>query len=221
MNILGWLIPIVIIISALATAKFAHLNKLSWKHIIPAIVIPSVPVAVWDYYFTDWGIWANTYSDLLTVLLFYPAMYLLILITYLLIKQKVIKEYLNQAVAWVMSVLVFTFLAVLWFTNIKTTFLSIPTLFSAFLMLIIFVMYKRDYTQSFFFTYAALLIPYFIIKQIYVSAGTLTYNKDMLTGLYIWGVPVEELIILFALVIMSVIMYEYLEKRSREKSKDQ
>lgn len=213
MDSVAWLIPIVILISALAIARLAHLNKLSWKYIIPVIIIPNLPLAVWDYYFVDWGVWKVSGNNWVNVFLFYPVLFAFSLSVYYLIRQRITKQYLGATTLWGISILFFLVLIFIWFTHIKITYLSIPTLYSAFLVLVIFVFYKRTYTQNFFITYASLAIPYIIVKQIQISAGYLTYNKDMLTGVYIFNVPIEELIIIFAITLMTIISFEYLLKK--------
>jgi len=80
---------------------------------------------------------------------------------------------------------------------------------------------KADYLGRFFVSYIIVLVPFLLVNGI--LTGSLTsepvvwYNDNFNLGLRIFTIPVEDVFYGMLLILGNVAIYEYLQKRSREK----
>jgi lycopene cyclase domain-containing protein len=135
----------------------------------------------------------------------YEALKYLVTKDYLALYQKIISILLI-----VMLVVVATFNLGKWYT--ATTFLAL----AAYLTVLQFVL-KSDFLSRFYFSYAFVLIPFFIVNGIltgsFIEGEVVWYNDAENLGIRIGTIPVEDIFYGMLLLVMNVSIFEWLQRR--------
>jgi lycopene cyclase domain-containing protein len=81
---------------------------------------------------------------------------------------------------------------------------------------------KADYLGRFFVAYIIILIPFLLVNGIltgsWISEPVVWYNDNFNLDLRILTIPLEDVFYGMLLILSNVALYEYLQKRSREKA---
>ncbi|MAO33790.1 MAG: hypothetical protein CMD03_03430, partial [Flavobacteriales bacterium] len=105
-------------------------------------------------------------------------------------------------------------IGIIYYNKIYTaiTFISL-----AFLLIILFV-YKKDFTQTFYFTYIIITATFFILVNGILTGGTLDippvwYNNNETLNIRIWTIPVEDFFYSMLLILSNIWVFEVFKSR--------
>jgi len=98
-----------------------------------------------------------------------------------------------------------------WYTAVSFSF--------AILTLAIAFNFKRNLLDSFYFTFLVILIPFFIINGILTGSGLdnpiVWYNNTENINVRLFTIPVEDIIYAFGMLLSTLIIMDYLEKKKK------
>lgn len=192
---------------------------------LPAIGITAVFFIVWDIIFTDMGIWGFNPKYLVGVyffglpieeILFFFCIPYACMFTYFALNHLIERDYLFPHQELISSLLVVLLLIMgsyyfnKWYTGI--TFL-LTGLFLAFVMLKL----KPRYMGRFYFAFAFILIPFFIVNGIltgsFIDEPVVWYNNSENLGIRLGTIPLEDSVYGLFMILMNVAIAEELEAR--------
>jgi lycopene cyclase domain-containing protein len=202
-----------------------------WKYLGIALLVTSIFFIVWDEIFTREKVWGFNDHYLtgiffgslpLEEILFFICIPYACVFTYFLLNNTIEKDHLFPHQELISSVLIILLLIAgiynidKWYTGV--TFITLA-LFLAFQMLKI----KPRYMGRFYFAYAVLIIPFFIVNGIltgtFMDDSVVWYNDNHTLGMRIGTVPLEDFFYAFLLILMNIVIIEWLEERAYYRKK--
>lgn len=203
----------------------ANFSK-TFKHLLPAIVIPAAIFIAWDVYFTKWGVWGfnEVYLTGITLInlpleewLFFICIPYACIFTYFSLDYLIVKDYFKpyfMLISWVI-IIVLMIIGLLnlekWYTS--TTFIAL----ALFLLYHILVL-KSTYLSRFYFAFLFILIPFFLVNGILTGSGiedqVVWYNDNKNLGIRMGTIPVEDTFYGMLLILMNVTIFEKLRKNN-------
>jgi lycopene cyclase domain-containing protein len=204
--------------------KVAFYKK--WKYVFAAMVLPALFYILWDGYFAGEHIWffnklyiatkTNIYNlPLEEVLFFFIVPYCCTFVyecvcTYFPTLQS------NKKADTFLWVLGFAMLIVGFFT-LKLRYTSYTSLLLAIFIFIIlaFRKYFASFNSTaFLVSYAIILIPYFVVNGFLTAIPVITYNDTENLATRIYTIPIEDAFYGMLLVMMNIVCYEKMLKRT-------
>jgi lycopene cyclase domain-containing protein len=204
--------------------KVAFYKK--WKYVFAAMILPALFYIIWDSIFASLHIWffneayvikkTFVYNLPLEEILFFFVVPYCCLFVYECIRSYFPNLQSNKKADAFLWVLAFMLLIAGFFT-LKLRYTSYTCIFLA--VFIFIVMGFRKYFSSFNSTaflvsYAFILIPYFIVNGFLTAIPVITYNDTENLATRIYTIPIEDMFYGMLLVMMNVVGYEKLMKRS-------
>lgn len=123
--------------------------------------------------------------------------------------------------AYIIAVFLGIILVIFAVLNLGKHYTYITFITLAFILFIL-VIVKSDYLGRFFLTYLIVLIPFLIVNGIltgsWISEPVVWYNDNFNLDLRILTIPIEDAFYGMLLIIGNVALYEYLQKKSKEKA---
>ena len=209
--------------------KSPFTNK--WKYLGIALLVTSIFFILWDEVFTREKVWGFNDQYVMGIflgslpleeILFFICIPYACVFTYFLLNNSIEKDHLFPHQELISSVLIVLLLIAgiynidKWYTGV--TFIALA-LFLAYQMLKI----KPRYMGRFYFAYAVLIIPFFIVNGIltgtFMNDSVVWYNDNHTLGMRIGTVPLEDFFYAFFLVLMNVAIIEWLEERAYYRKK--
>lgn len=190
------------------------------------MVLPALFYIIWDGYFAGEKIWffnadyiatkTNIYNLPLEEVLFFFIVPYCCLFVYECVRCYFPTWQSNKTSDTFLWVLAIAALVIGFFT-LKLRYTSYTSIFLA--VFIFIVMGFRKYFSSFNSTaflvsYAIILMPYFVVNGFLTAIPVITYNDTENLALRIYTIPIEDMFYGMLLVMMNVIGYEKLMKRS-------
>jgi lycopene cyclase domain-containing protein len=219
LNIGSFIIPF--LFSFYPKASFAR----KWKYFIPGILVTAIIFIVWDEVFTQMGVWGFNKQyvtginimnlPLEEVLFFFCIPYASIFI-YFALNYLIEKDHLFPHQEIISSVIIVLCLVLgMYFMDrayTAITFVSLG-LFLAWHLLKL----RPRYMGRFYFSYAVVLIPFFIVNGIltgsFIEGEVVWYNDSENLGLRIGTIPVEDIFYGMLMLLLSITIAEELERR--------
>ena len=197
-----------------------------WRSFIPAILIPAVIYIIWDFWFTDIGIWSFN-PDFISgyywiglpleeILFFFIVPY-----SCLFIYQCLSSWYPNLRPSWKadnLFLLIAIILLVAGIFSLNHLYTCI-TFLSAGGMIIFAVrsgIGRRFNSRRFLIAYGIILLPFLIINGFLTALPVLIYNSNAISGLKIYTIPIEDVFYGMLLFLLNVIIYERREYKSSQ-----
>lgn len=190
------------------------------------MILPALFYILWDGYFAGEKIWffnvdyiatkTNIYNLPLEEVLFFFVVPYCCTFVYECIRCYFPKLQSNKKADTFLWVLGFVLLAV-GFSTLKLRYTSYTSIFLAVFIFIIMGFRKHfSYFNStaFLVSYTVILIPYFIVNGFLTAIPVITYNDTENLAIRIYTIPVEDMFYGMLLVMMNVVSYEKLLKRS-------
>ena len=198
----------------------------NWKFLFPALFITGLPFLVWDYFFTQWGIWGFNEMHLLGVYLFglsieeymfffcipyacvfgYEALYYFM-------KGDLLTRYGNK-----ITVALIAFLIIQVFMYREQAYTFATGLFLSLFLLVQLVVLKSKYLGRFYLAYLVLLIPFSLVNGILTGTGieeeVVWYNNSENLSVRMLTIPLEDVFYGMLLILMNLSIYEYLKQRA-------
>jgi lycopene cyclase domain-containing protein len=204
--------------------KVAFYKK--WKYVFAAMVLPALFYILWDGYFAGEKIWffnadyiatkTNIYNLPLEEVLFFFVVPYCCTFVYECVRCYLPKLQSNKkadAFLWMLGFVLLIF----GFFTLKLRYTSYTCIFLAIFIFIIMGFRKHfSYFNStaFLVSYAIILIPYFVVNGFLTAIPVITYNDTENLATRIYTIPVEDMFYGMLLVMMNVVGYEKLMKRS-------
>ncbi len=194
-----------------------------WKYFIPANLIVAILFLIWDFYFTEMGIWGFN-PDYLTGIyianlpieevLFFIAIPYCCTFTFFAF-QFLIKK--NPLIAYQKSITIFliVFLSLimvfsfpLWYTSF--TFISL-------IIFLLLLLWNRKDLSLYYLSFIA-IYPFFLISNgILTGSGLLSpivwYDNTQNLGVRIGTIPLEDTFYGMLLIFLNILLYQYFKKK--------
>ncbi len=208
--------------------KKVHYYK-RWHFLFPSIIIVAAVFIIWDVIFTAYGIWGFNSRYLVGFDIFnlpieewlffitvpYASVFIYDCIKYYFPNWK------TSNTGNIIAVFLGIILAIFALLNLGKHYTYITFITLAFILFLLSIS-KADYLGRFFASYIIVLVPFLLVNGI--LTGSLTsepvvwYNDNFNLDLRILTIPVEDVFYGMLLILGNVAIYEYLQKRSRQKA---
>ncbi len=196
-----------------------------WKYLFPAMASTAAVFLVWDYFFTQWGVWGFTDAYITGIkilglpieemLFFFTVPYSCVFIYDAMnyafpsaTKYNTAAKYAGSMVAVVLPVL-----AIVFYNRLYTSVNAIVCL----VLLALFVKFYKQKSGTFFRFYLVHLIPFFIVNGILTGTGpaqpVVWYNNAHNLGVRLITIPVEDTLYSLSMMFMNIMLYEYFRQR--------
>jgi lycopene cyclase domain-containing protein len=202
-----------------------------WKYVGIAIIITSIFFIIWDEVFTREKIWGFNEKYLIGIflgslpleeVLFFVCIPYASIFTYFLLNHAIEKDHLFPHQELISSVLIIVLLIAgiynldKWYTGVTFIILA---LFLAYQMLKL----RPRYMGRFYFAFAVLIIPFFIINGIltgsFIDDSVVWYDDNHTLGMRIGTIPLEDFFYALLLVLVNIAIVEWLEERAYYRKK--
>ena len=212
-----------IIVPLIASFYPKHPFYKEWRPFFLANIIVGLFFLIWDFYFTDWGIWGFS-PDYLTgyyllnlpieELLFFVAIPYACVFTYFALKYLVKKNPMARYHKMVTRVLILVLLIVgifsldKWYTGV--TFLLTGT-YLAFLLI-------RKADLSFHYLAYFIILPFFFVSNgiltgSFLDSPIVWYNDDENLGIRLFTIPIEDTVYGLLLILMNIDLYVFFKRK--------
>jgi len=198
----------------------------TWKHLSVAIVLPAAIFIGWDEYFTRLGVWgfnprylSGIYIGSLPIeeILFFVCIPYACLFTYHALNYLVKMDYLGVYKTQITKVLIIL-LAGLGGIYYDRLYTSVTFFGLAIFLTLLLVLVKPVYLGRFYFAFAIILIPFFMVNGIltgsFIPEEVVWYNSMEQLNIRMGTIPVEDTFYGMLLILMNVSILEFLQKRS-------
>jgi lycopene cyclase domain-containing protein len=182
----------------------------------------SIVFLIWDFYFTEQGVWGFNERYLLgkyignlpieEVLFFFTVPYACVFI------YEVIKVYTKQRFFMYSRFLTMLLMITSWMLVYEYNDLAYTRTVFAVLGLLLFVnlLGPRKFLMNFYISYIVMLIPFFIVNGILTGTGLrepiVWYNGYEYMGIRLLSIPFEDIFYGMALILMNVTIYESIDE---------
>lgn len=201
-----------------------------WSALFPAILITALVFIVWDYWFTEIGVWE--FNPRYVLGLFYLGLpleewlfFIVVPFASVFIYEVLIyffpKDYFQPLGKPFVYIMV-PFLIGLGLLHLDKWYTSVNFLFGAAVLLIHFLVFNDRYLGRFLFAYLIHLIPFMLCNGVLTGGLTeepvVIYNNSENLGIRIWTVPIEDSIYSMSLLLMNISIFEGIRGRRNNSS---
>ncbi|MBY0433636.1 MAG: lycopene cyclase domain-containing protein [Cyclobacteriaceae bacterium] len=199
-----------------------------WKYLWPAIVLPAAFFIAWDVYFTGMGVWGFNPDYVLGVFfinlpieetLFFVCIPYACAFTYHSINILSKRERLSPRATNRLTDILCGGLLITAFINLDKWYTASAFLVCAALLLLHRWVWKTYYLGRFYFAFAFILIPFFIVNGVLTGTGleqpVVWYNEQEFMGFRMGTIPFEDTFYGMALLLMNVTLYEYFQRKQQ------
>lgn len=203
----------------------------SWKSFFPAMAISAVLFLIWDEIFTKWGVWGFNPDYLIGIsighlpleeILFFICIPYSCVFTYFCFKKFKVIYLFNNASTKVVSIFLIGTLFIFGLYNYQKDYT-----FSTFILLSLLLAWhqfknKSEYLPQFYFSYAILIIPFFIVNGVLTGTAienpVVWYNDLENLSIRMGTIPIEDTFYGMLLILLNISIFEYLEKENQNNS---
>jgi lycopene cyclase domain-containing protein len=202
-----------------------------WKYLAPAIIIPAVIFIIWDEIFTQANVWGfrtvyvtGVYIGTLPIeeILFFICIPYASVFTYFALNHLIEKDLLFPHHELISSALIVV-LFVVGATHLEKLYTGVTMILLAFFLSWSVLKLRPRYMGRFYFAYAVVLIPFFIVNGIltgsFIDGEVVWYNNAHNLSIRIGTIPIEDIFYGMLLILMNVAIFEWLQERARYKTK--
>lgn len=199
-----------------------------WKAFWPATLLSAIPFVLWDIIFTGWGIWGFNDNYLLGInfwnlpleeCLFFICIPYCCIYTYhcfnILLKSNPLKNS-----TFTISVILIIILLAVGIFNLHRWYTAVTFILLSLFLLVHQFIWKTKYLGRFYFTYAILIIPFFVVNGVLTGTGIqeaiVWYNNDENLGIRLLTIPVEDVFYGMLLILLNTSIYEKLLRQNVE-----
>lgn len=207
--------------------SFEHRIKYAtkWYALFPAIIITAVVFIVWDYWFTQIGVWEFNPRYVLGIFFLdlpleewlfflivpFASVFIYEVLIYFFPKDRF--QTFGKPFVYVMV----PFLIGMGLLHLDKWYTSVNMFFGAAVLLVHFLVFNDRYLGRFLFAYLVHLIPFMLCNGILTGGLTeepvVIYNNSENLGIRIWTVPIEDSIYAMSLLLLNVSIYEAIRSR--------
>ena len=195
-----------------------------WPYLFSAIFLVMIPFLVWDYYFTTKGHWGfnsnyligfKLFSLPIEEILFFIMIPYASLFGYYAIRFHFPQFRVNGMPGNWLTLLLFVFAVIVALRFSYRVYTVVNFSFFA-LVLVLGFFIAREQLFSFYAVFPILLIPFFLVNGILTGTGIseeiVWYSKDVIMGIRLFTIPVEDIFYAFSLLMAVLLTKEWLEK---------
>lgn len=195
-----------------------------WRAAFMAIVLVALFFLVWDYLYTDWGIWGFNEEYLLGIqllnlpieeVLFFVVVPFACLFIYECLRYYITKDYLKTSAPYISAALVMVLPVVALF-NLGSLYTSVTFGLVTVLVVLAQFVYKVEWMGRFYLAYLVSLIPFLLVNGVLTYLPVVWYNNAHNLGIRIVSIPIEDTMYSLLMLLMNVWLYELI-KNSRLK----
>lgn len=193
-----------------------------WNPLFKAIFIQFIVMVVWDHFFVILDVWVYSkeyrigkeFWELPIENYFY---YILIPYFYFFIYEclnKYVKDYLRRSALYISLMLIIFLLLILWF-NYEKLYTATAAVLAIYILInhiLVFRSHQR-YLGRLYVTYLVTLIPFMILNGMLISLPMIHYNFQTITLYFIRGIPFENFIHHFIMLMIVITIYENIKKK--------
>jgi len=197
-----------------------------WKYLWPSIIITATVFILWDIAFTYKGVWGFNPKYILGIYFFnlpleevlfficipYACVFLYEALNYL-----IKKDWLGRLAPRISAGLIFFMMAV-GVLNVHRLYTGITFIITSVFLAAVQWKWKPAFLGRFYFCFAFVLIPFFIINGIltgsFISEPVVWYNMDETLNIKIGTIPLEDVFYGMLLLLMNISLFEKMQKRS-------
>jgi len=227
-NYLYLFLDLITILFPLAFSFYPKANfSKKWKYLWPSIFITAAIFISWDIVFTQKGIWGFNpkyvtgiylYNLPIEELLFFICIPYSCIFLYEALNHLIKKDWLGEH-ATKISVALCLVLISLGLLNIQHWYTSVTFLSTAAFLAIVQWKWKPAFLGRFYFSFAVVLIPFFIINGIltgsFISEPVVWYNNEETLGVRIGTIPLEDTFYGMLLLLINIFLFEKIQNRDR------
>lgn len=201
-----------------------------WKFLFPALSITALFFLVWDYFFTQWGVWGFSHSYTIGVklgvlpieeILFFFTVPYSCLFIYDALKYAFPTAPRSSIIAPRIAMPLLAVLAILALVYYERLYTSVNALVCM-LLLLIYGKYFKQQTGIFFRFYIVHLLPFFVVNGILTGSGleqpVVWYNNSHNLGIRLLTIPIEDTLYSMSMMLMNIMLYEYFQQRYQKRS---
>ncbi|GAB3226913.1 lycopene cyclase domain-containing protein [Algoriphagus aestuariicola] len=209
--------------------SFEHRIRYSsqWYALMPALLISAAVFLVWDYWFTQAGVWEFNplyvlgvflYGLPLEEILFFFAVPFACVFIYEVLNYYFPKDFLLPFAKPFVYVMIPSLLG-FGLLHLDKLYTSVNFLFGAAVLLLHFLVFGDRYLGRFLFAYLVHLIPFIICNGILTGGLTpepvVIYNNAENLDIRIWTVPIEDTVYSMSLLLLNISIYEKIRSRKQ------
>ena len=203
-------------------------RKVSYKNSFSSVffssLIIAIPFLIWDYYFTQWGIWGFNEEYLIGINFFNlpveEVSFFFVIPFCCLFIYEVLRAYFRpnpseKVVQFfvLISALISIYLIISFHNKLYTLWAV-----SVFLFLLLFgYLYFRDILGEFILTYFVCIIPFLLVNGVltgfFTAEPIVWYNNSENIALRIGSIPIDDLFYNFDLLFANLLIYKSLKKQ--------
>lgn len=201
--------------------KVAFYKK--WKSVALSIILTAIPFLIWDYFKTEAGVWSFSEDHILGIkllnlpleeVLFFIIVPYCVIFIYACIKAyfgEILSKY-DSYLKWFM-VLLSVLLIITQYNHTYTLVVSCSIL-----------IYTLIYTYiekggGLLITFLVHLIPFYLMNGLLTNIPVVLYNENEYMGYRTFGVPNEDLLYSYAMLLSFLGVYKWVESRLEGKLK--
>jgi lycopene cyclase domain-containing protein len=198
--------------------KRIHFYK-NWKYLFPALICVATFFVIWDFWFTEIGVWKFNHMYVLGIdlvnlpleeLMFFIFIPYACMFIYESLKYYFPKDPFERVGRPVAIILGITCLAIAFAMNDRMYTAVTLILLGMFLLLNVFAFHSW-FLGRFFLMYLVSLIPFGIVNGVLTAMPVLIYNDFENSGIRIGTIPVEDAFYSMLMLLMNVTIYEHLK----------
>lgn len=205
--------------------KFKFIAEFRY-YILPSLLV-AILFIIWDFIFTDFGIWnfnpkytLGIYLRNLPIeeILFFLFIPFACTFTYFCV-DKYFPTFQGQRFSFFILLFLAFILFFLGLLNLNLAYTSV-TFISASCFIFLLLLLKVEFLQNFLISYLLIQIPFFISNGVltgnFTEEAVVIYNNSENLGIRVTTIPVEDFAYGFLLLIMNVSGYEWMKKHKGE-----
>ncbi len=198
----------------------------NWKFLFPAIFITGVFFLVWDYFFTQWGVWGFNEMHLLGVyvlglpieeLMFFFCIPYACVFGYEVLNHFIKRDLLGKY-SMKITIFLIAFLAFQAYLYRGLAYTFATCLFGTLFLLVQLFVFKTKKLGRFYLAYLVLLIPFLVVNGILTGTGieeeVVWYNNNENLSIRMLTIPIEDVFYGMLLILMNLTIYEHLKERA-------
>ncbi|PSR52221.1 lycopene cyclase domain-containing protein [Adhaeribacter arboris] len=196
----------------------------TWKYLFPAIAINAFIFIVWDFLFTQHGVWGFNNDYLLGIYLFnLPLEEILFFITvpyacvfiYECLNVYIKKNYLQHG-ALLATILLAIFISIIGLLHLQQLYTSVTFLFLPVILLIHYSIFKDRLLGRFYLMYLVHLAPFLLVNGVLTSLPVVWYNNGHNLGIRLTTIPIEDTMYSMVMLLITITAFEYFRRNQKQ-----
>lgn len=194
-----------------------------WKIVFPSLLLTASFFLVWDFFFTQWGIWSFNQQYVTGIMLagmpveewmFFFCIPYACMFIYHCLNILYPKTFFDSLSGFLnMTVLAICITAMIFFYHCMYTFTT--SFFCAALILALITRGHTAFMGKFYRAFLISKIPFLLVNGVLTMLPVVIYNNSENTGLRILSIPAEDVFYSLTMLLMNISLMEYFRSKLR------